>query len=430
MRNLKLVVGIAVGLLLFLSTITPALPEKIIWASTQLVPAHERAFVIGELLPPFKEETGIEVEFVGLEYAELADRLEAEQLARKVTIGVIGELHGGLDLFASKEFLEDLAKLPKLPERTFIPTLERFSYLYGIKAYVPWMQATYVMVVNKKAFKYLPEGLTPDDVIKGTYKWTYTALLEWAKKLKEETGTPQLGFPVAPKGLWHRFLHGYLYPAFTGAQVKNFDSPEAVEMWSYLKELWEYVHPASTTWASMAEPLLREEVLLAWDHTARIKDAIVQRPEDFVVVPVPVGPKGRGFILVVAGLAIPKGAPDIDASWKLIEYLTRPEVQTLVLEKVGFFPTVKEAAGKVPAGALRILAEGVTTQTGAPYALVAMIPSLGPLSGEFTALYREAFERIILKGEDIGSVIADVGPRIMKLFEEVGAPLPPPDAGS
>ncbi len=403
-------------------------PVKLIWASTQLCPAKERAFVEGTLLAQFKKDTGIEVKFVPLSYVEMTSRIEAEQKAKKVTVNVIGDLHGGLDLFASKGYLEDLTKFGALPARTFITTLEKYAKLYGIKAYVPWMTATYVMVINKEAFDYLPAGLTEDDVIKGTEKWTYDALLEWAKNIYEKTGKKMLGFPVGPKGLWHRFLHGYIYPAYTGAQVLKFNSDEAVTMWEYMKKLWPYVNPASTTWDAMAEPLLKKEVLIAWDHTARIVSAIRERPGDFIVVPVPRGPKGRAFILVVAGLAIPKGAPNQKEAWKLIDFLTKPETQVKILEQVGFFPTTTEATGKIPAGPLKILAEGVTTQVGSPDAVVAMIPSLGPKGGEFVGLYREAFTRIVLKGEDIRTVIGEIGPKIDAIFKEVGAPLPLPDS--
>ena len=422
------IVILIVGVAAFFFLQQQAQPAKIVWASTQLNPPKERAFVEDPLLKDFKDETGIEVEFVPISYSDLATRLEAEIASGKVTISLVGELHGGLDLFASKGLLEDLTTFGTLSGRTFPPVLEQYSKVHGIKAYVPWMTATYVMVVNKKAFDYLPEGLTKEDVMSASDKWTYDALLAWAKNIYEQTGEKKLGFPVGPKGLWHRFLHGYLYPSFTGAQVKNFDSPEAVEMWEYLKELWEYVNPSSTTWDAMAEPLLKEEVLIAWDHTARIKDAITTKPDQFIVVPVPRGPKGRGFILVVAGLAIPKDAPNADAAWKLIDYLTTPEVQVKILENVGFFPSTNEAVGAVPSGPLKVMAEGVNKQVGASDAVLAMIPSLGPKGGDFTRIYRSAFERIVLNNEDIQTVISELGPQLMALFQEVGAPLPPPDS--
>lgn len=405
-----------------------AKPVRIVWASTQLVPPKEQAFVKQELLAEFKEETGIDVEFVGMSYGDLSLKLEGEQKAGKVTISVIADLHGGLDLFASKGWLEDLSGFPPLGGRTFPQVLEQYSRLHGIKAYVPWLTATYVVVVNKRAFDYLPPGLTEEDVVKGTEKWTYDALLAWAKNLYEKTGKKLLGFPAGPKGLFVRFLHGYLYPSFTGAQVKNFDAPEAVEMWNYLRELWEYVNPASTTWDAMADPLLRGEVWIAWDHTARIKDAITTKPEDFVVVPAPRGPKGRGFILVIVGLAIPKNAPNQEAAWKLIDYLTKPETEVKILRKVGFFPAVQEASGIIPEGPLKILAEGVNRQLSTRDALVAMIPSLGAKGGDFKEIYITAFKEIVLHGKDPATVTKQLKDKLLKLFEETGAPLPPPDS--
>jgi len=38
------------------------------------------------------------------------------------------------------------------------------------------------MVVNKKAFEYLPAGLTVEDITGASEKWTYYALLNWSKK--------------------------------------------------------------------------------------------------------------------------------------------------------------------------------------------------------------------------------------------------------
>ncbi len=399
-------------------------PTKIVWASTQLNPPEEQAFVKDQLLADFTKETGIEVDFIAISYDKLATRLESEEASGKVTISLIGDLHGGLDYFASKGWLMDLSKYGTLSGRTFPKVLEDYSKMHGIKAYIPWMTATYVMVVNKKAYNYLPEGLTADDVRQGTSKWTYDALLQWAKKLAEETGSPKLGFPAGPNGLFVRFLHGFLYPAFTGYQAKKFNSDDAVQMWEYLKQLWQYVVPQSTTYDAMADPLLKEEVWIAWDHTARIKQAIEEKPDQFEVVPVPAGPKGRGFILVIAGLAIPKNAPNPDEAWKLIEYLTRPEVQVKVLENTGFFPTVKEATGKIPSGPLKVLAEGVSAQQNAQDAIVALIPSLGAKGGDFKNIYLTAFDRIVKNGEDIKTVLDDLNDDLINLFTSQGLEVP------
>ncbi len=409
---------------ILLAVLTVVAFGKVYFASTQMTPAEERAFLISKL-QEFTAKTGIKVELLNLSYTDILARISAEQKTGKVKVGLVADLQGGLYLLASKGFLQDLSDI-KFPGRTLL--LEKYAYANGKKIFVPWLQATYVMVVNKEAFKYLPKGLTKEDVIKGTEKWTYDALLSWAENITKKTGRFAIGFPMAPGGLWHRFLHGYIYPSFTGAQAIKFDSVRALEMWEYLKKLMRYVHPASSTWDKMDEPLMRGEILIAWDHTARIKQAIVTMPDKFVVVPVPRGPMGRGYIIVLVGLAIPNNVPNKAEVEKLIDYLTSPEVQVAILENVGFFPIVKEAAGAIPEGALKILAEGVLNQSATKDGIVAFIPNLGPKGGEFTNTYREAFRRIVVNGEDPVKVIKELGEKIRKLFVETGSTLPEPDA--
>jgi len=413
---------IAVLVITLLLTLPVFAGEALNFASTQMVPAAEQIFAKSVLLKGFADESGINVEFIPMEYPDLFTRLSAEVFAQKVTISLVGELHGGLDLMNTKVLLDDLSGIT-LPNRTFIKALEDYSVLAGKKVYVPWMQATYVMAVNKKAFQYLPAGLKVEDVTGASEKWTYDALLNWSKNLNDALKGPKLGFPMGPKGLWHRFLHGYIYPSFTGYQAAAFDSLRAVKLWEYLKELRPYMHPSSSVWESMDEPLLKEEVLIAWDHTARVKNAVIEKPEDFAIVPSPRGPQGRGYITVAVGLAIPVGAPQKDNAVKLIDYLTSPDIQVKMLENIGFFPTIKEAEGVIPEGALKILATGVLSQSGSPDSVIAMIPSLGAKGGEFSAAYRDAFTKIVIEGADTETTIISIADKLRVIFKEIGVPL-------
>ncbi|HOJ88012.1 MAG TPA: ABC transporter substrate-binding protein [Pseudothermotoga sp.] len=398
---------------------------KVNFGSTQMTPAAEREFMI-RLLGDFSKSSGVEIEFLNFEYTDLLSRVEAEQKAGKVVLNLIADLQSGLYTMGSSGLLTDLSSV-NFQGKTFVSTFERYTYAGKEKVFFPWLQATYAMAINKKAFDYLPKGLTQQDVMNATEKWTYDSLLEWAKNMQEKTKQPQLGFPLGPKGLWHRFLHGYIYPSYTGAQATKFDSVKAIDMWNYLRELFKYVHPACTTWDNMDQPLLRGEVMIAWDHTARIKQAIVERPNDFVVVPVPRGPMGRGYIIVLVGLSIPKNA-NMDEPLKVIDFLTSPKAQNAILENLGFFPVVQEAAGQIPEGGLKILAQGVVSQSSAPDSIVCFIPGLGAKGGEFSETYRMAFTRIVFNKEDPVKVIGELGEKIRQIFKEVGAPLPEPDS--
>jgi multiple sugar transport system substrate-binding protein len=253
------------------------------------------------------------------------------------------------------------------------------------------MQATYVMAANRKALRYLPKGAKLDSL-------SYQQLLAWASNMERASGAPRLGFPAGPKGLMHRFFQGYLYPSYTGSSLSRFRSSEAVTMWSDFRALWAHVHPSSLTYAKMDEALLSNEVWVAWDHTARLVSAFEQRPDDFVAFPAPIGPKGRGYMLVLAGLALPRGTARTPRALALVDYLTRPSTQLTTLKSVGFFPVVDIAhAGDLPVG-IASIERSVHEQASSAQSLVTLLPAgLGTEGNRFNLAYRRAFSQIVLR---------------------------------
>ena len=390
------------------------------FATTLYTPIEEQEFIRAQILRPFTAKTGIEVKMTNEDYAPFMDRLIAEAKAKKVNTNVLGTLHGDFPFLVSQKIPQNLTKIKQLTGRTFIPQLLKLGQIGGKQVYAPWSQATYLMIANKKALPYLPKGADINAL-------TYDQLLDWAKNLSEKTGSAKFGLPAGPKGLFGRMLHGYLYPSFTGSQVQKFNSPEAVKLWQYLKELYKYSHPSSLVYENMAEPLLLEEVWLAWDHTARIGPALKEKPDQFVVFPAPAGPKGRAFITVINGLGIPVGAKNTAAAWKLIDYFTQPEVQVKVLQGTGFFPTTYEATSYVPAGSLKLLAEAVAKQAGSSDSIVSLLPiGLGTRSGEFVPIYTTAFQSIVVQGKPIDDTLKQQEGFLLKLFKETNAPYPQP----
>lgn len=353
------------------------------------------------------------------------DRLLAETRAGRGTIGVTGTLHGIFPVFIANNAIADVTdvqrQLDARRDRTFFKDLLAVSKIEGIQAFIPWMQATYLIAARKEALQHFPRGRDP-------MRMTYDDLLAWGENIRQATGQRRIGFPAGPLGLYGRFIHGYAYPSFTGSQVKAFKSREAVEMWRYLRRLWGVSHPSSFTYAFMHEPLLLGEVWVAWDHTARIIPALRQRPDEFVVLPSPAGPRGRSFLSVAVGLSIPKTAPDPALGIRLIEYLTRPSTQVTTLQGVAFFPVSPEAAREVPSGGLKVVADGVAAQAGAPDARTALLPvGLGARTGEFVPLYLDTFRLIAVEGRNIEEALASQALKLEELYRAQNAPCPPPD---
>ena len=389
----------------------------VVFFSTQFSPVEEQ-----EKFRAILKEGGFN--FTASDEGPLLDLLKAESETGKGTIDVIGVLHGTYpplertdSLVNMIDIADDLGKDREF-DKAFLKTglLGSADYLY----YVPWMQATYIMAANKKALPYLPEGADVNTL-------TWEQLGAWCKAIVDQTGDLRCGLPH--KGLFHRFLEGYLFPSFTGGMVTSFKSDDAVKMLEWAKaDLWPYVNPQSISYEFMQEPLQSGEVWVAFDHTARLITALNDKPEDFVTFPAPIGPKGRGFMPVIVGLGIPKTAPNPEGAAKLINYLTTPAVQAKVLQQMGFYPVVANVDTSNLPGGIALEAAAVSAQSASPDSIPSLLPvGLGDRGGELNQIFRNAFDRTVINGEDIRTVLDEEGANLQKLMDETGAPCWAPD---
>src|SRR5256712_3026633 len=241
MRSLRLASLLGVTMLVFGDGAGQSAPaQEVVFTSNQFTPVTEQEWARNTLLPKCTEETGVRVQFTTENEGPYVDRLLAETKAGKGTIDVTGTLHGIFPVFIASNAIADMTavqqRLDARGDRTFFPDLLKVSKMEGIQAFVPWMQATYLIAARKDALKYFPAGRDP-------MRMTYDDLLQWGENVRQATGQRRIGFPAGPRGLYGRFLHGYAYPSFTGSQVKRFKSTEAMEMWRYLRRPRGGTHP-------------------------------------------------------------------------------------------------------------------------------------------------------------------------------------------
>jgi multiple sugar transport system substrate-binding protein len=402
-----------------LAAAPPARAQEVVFLSTQLRPIESAQRMRTQILA----NAPVPAQFVTEQPPQLGVHIRAEAQAGKPVSSLIGGLHGELLPLAGTRNLAPLDDVLKtLGDRRINPAMLEAGRLGGSnQLYIPWMQATYIMVANKQALPFLPEGADVNTL-------TYAQLAQWAANIQEKTGKRMLGFPAGPTGLMPRFFEGYLYPSFTGGVVTTFRSAEAEQMWTQFRELWKAVNPNSTNYGFMQEPLLSGDVWIAFDHVARVMDALSRRPDDFVAFPAPAGPKGRGWMPVVAGLSIAQGAPAVEQAAKLIEYLTRPAVQIETLKAVAFFPVVQVDMPADLDPGLRLAADAVQRMGAAPDALVSALPTgLDQRGGEFDKVFMDTFQRIVLRGERPRAALDRQAEAVKRIMEETKAACWAPD---
>jgi multiple sugar transport system substrate-binding protein len=364
-------------------------------------------------------------DFTSSEEGPLIDMVLAGATAGQAQLDVVGALHGTFpplqdDMMNMADIADDLSADREFSQ-AYLETglLGTSDTLY----YVPWMQATYIMAARREALQYLPEGADVNAL-------TWDQLAAWCQNLLTETGGPKCGLPHA--GLFHRFLQGYLWPSYTGGMVTEFKSAQAADMLTWARDaLWPTIHPQSINYEFMQEPLQSGEVWVAFDHVARLIEALNADPDNYVAFPAPAGPAGRGFMPVIVGLGIPKNAPHQAAAVALIDYLTQPATQEQVLQQLAFFPVVSGVdTSNLPAG-VALEAGAVDAQSNAADALPALLPvGLGERGGEINQIFRNAFDRVVINGEDVNTVLEEEGANLQALMNDTGAACWAPDPPS
>lgn len=352
-------------------------------------------------------------------------QVESQVKANKVQFNVLAGLQSDFEPLAADGMLQDVTPLlNKLKKRGFPASFLKLAAMGTKKKhfFIPWITATYVLAVNRRALPYLPKGAKVNSL-------TYDQLVAWGQNMKKKTGRPMIGFPVA--GLIHRFMQGYLYPSYTGGVVRTFKSKAAVKGWTMMKKLWAVTNPQSTSYAFMQDPLLSGEVWVAWDHVARLINAANNASSDMVLVPAPRGPRGLGYMVVLGGLAIPKGAPNKAQAEKVIDYLTQNTQEINILKNLAFFPATR---AKIPA----TLPTGTWTeslavkaQQNAKKSIPALVPvGLGAQNSAFNKVYLDTWNRILIQNQPIQSVLNDEGSQMQQLIQQAGAKCWSPDKPS
>lgn len=371
--------------------------SAITFLSTQMNPVEEAGKMRNVILKDFPGTVDFKPNDSSFLFVQIDSLLKQNPSASIL----VGALHGDLVKLHELKALQSVDEIFNgLEKRGFSEQLLNLSRLDGKGMYyIPWMQASFVMAANKKALAFLPPGANLDEL-------TYVQLEQWAENIFAKTGMKAMGFPAGGKGLMHRFFQGYLYPSFTASTLLKFRGSDANAMWAYFRDLWRYVHPGSLVYSTMADPLLAEDVWITWDHTARLVKAFEEKPDEFVAFPAPVGPKGRGFMPVLSGLAIPRGGLDVNNPALLIDYLTQSVIQDRMLVETGFFPVISSGTNNTIPSYLRKLSAAVNIQAGDKKSILTLLPiGLGEHGGDFNNYYMLTFSKIILEGMDIQTVL-------------------------
>jgi multiple sugar transport system substrate-binding protein len=121
----------------------------------------------------------------------------------------------------------------------------------------------------------------------------------------------------------------------------------------------------------------------------------------------------------------------MDASKALIEYMLAPETQIATLRATNFFPVVDVDLPDDLPPAVAAAGDAIAKMSGAADANPGLLPAgLGDKGGDFNRVFVDSFERIVLAGQDIRTVLDDQKGTLEAIMQETGAACWAPDAPS
>lgn len=377
-------------------------PAQILVLDSEMFsPPAEQEFFINEILAPFEEETGISVNFSIVEGADMFDRITVQQETDHVTTDVILAFNGRFPWYTDAGYVMSMDEAADMfADRTILPAFDATASVDGTRYFVPISADVYLTVANNNALDYLPAGADIDSL-------TYEQYVDWAVAVAEGEGEGKVCITGIPQKMFiYQFgtsaLSYGLSPAGEGApEFPDLNSESSAASWANWAAIGaaDGFVPTILAIDNCTDPLMREEAWLSVTHNARVGQVYASNETQFTVGPAPSGPSGVGTIAGAHGLGIVEGTANAEGALKLVEYLTRPDIQVKMNKGTGgFVPVVAEAVdylGDDPTDeiirkALIVLNEGVPS-----YLPVADFEDWGAVK----QLFDDVFVDMILGGD-------------------------------
>jgi multiple sugar transport system substrate-binding protein len=309
--------------------------KKIRVASQMFYSPSQQQYLREKILPKFKEETGIDVEYVVMMTAtDLFKSLEAQSASEKWNTDVL-IVHDSAAPTVVSQY--DAAKAYDAdPAGTYITIFDDNFTKDGKRYFVPLQGDSYYLIANRKALPALEKlGYDINNI-------TWEQFAKWVNALKEETGSPKYVYPsLASK--FCIYQTNAIQLACGSTYVPVFNTPESQKAYAILSSMKDAILPSSATMDFPIVPLQSEEAWVSVFLMQYAVDVYSQAPDQFVVAKVPTGDDGAiGTIVGGHGIGIVKQSQNQEAAQAFVDFILRDEILSDIMLLGPFIPSKEE----------------------------------------------------------------------------------------
>lgn len=291
-----------------------------------------------EVFAKFTEETGIKVNGIHVEHADMEGKVESLVKAGKAEIDVVAPDNMLLSGFIAKGLIKDLSQYEdRIPEEIPKNLYEGFK-MDGKLYYTPYKANVKLAFYDEDKFH--EYGITPPS--------TWEELKEMAKTFYEKEGTGRYVYQGSQGPSATATIFEMIRAAGGDPLVLNDEG--SVEAFQFLQEMWPYTNSevVRTNFASMNQLLASSSVYYGenWPFCANV--VVKENGKENVKAYVgPSGPKGIKKVLGGNLMAITANTEHEEACVQFIEFMMSREAQEILTSKNGWSPIRKDALGAI-----------------------------------------------------------------------------------
>ncbi|GHT67482.1 hypothetical protein FACS1894110_13030 [Spirochaetia bacterium] len=192
------------------------------------------------------------------------------------------------------------------------------------RLFIPNTFDVYVLAASVDALKYLPQGLTRQNVVDGI---TWEQYAEWAVNIARGEGKGKTMLPANSQGSQLLYPMGGMGMAY-GAKFPEFAADGFKKALGIIATIaaGNGFYSEQTQYSAPTDPMINGDVWLTFAHMSPIGVAYNAAPNQWVIGAAPKGSKGAGSTSGAWCWGVPKGAPHADLAAAWIDYVTTPQV--------------------------------------------------------------------------------------------------------
>ena len=307
--------------------------KKVVIFSNILTKPSEGDYFVNDIINPLSDKMGINIDYHQIEgvwgLKDMAARSEQYRIAVDIEFGSFGTMAN----LINENYLVDLSKVTKFWNKLDVLS----AFRNGISArerkyFMPIIGNIYILIANKKALPYLPDGADINNL-------TWEEFADWAINMKKGNG---YGRTVLSGVSQNSFIYQFGSCALSyGAGFPEIDSEGAKKAWAIFEKIAQanaFV-PNIRIVGDCTTVMQTHQAWLSILNNTKACEVYEEDPDSYVLAFMPRGSMGRGAIVGFNGMAVMKNSENLKTALKILEYFSKPKVQLEVARGTGgFFP--------------------------------------------------------------------------------------------